>query len=996
MSLIDRLRDVHALADVPRLMASLGHDPLWEELPAGSHPGACCGPASRAATVGQYAGFTWLGLETDSPARLARRVARHLAAAGRPAGVVAVYPQGRRLAIAAGPAMLEVSLDRPDAVSVACIQRLAAPAAGPVAYAEHAAEALDGEGVGRAFFRGFRSALEALAAGWPRHVPARDRHALALVQLTRVLFLYFLQSKGWLDNRTDFIARAVDDCLGHRRHLERQLLQPLFFGTLNRRPADRGSVARRLGRVPFLNGGLFEPHALERCWRVRSANVVWRDIFDSLFERFHFTVSESPDQSAVAPDMLGRVFEGVMDPGDRHDSGTFYTPARLVSEIVNAGLAAFVGSRLHCSDAEAAERMASGEQAALSILRAVTILDPAVGSGAFLLGALDRLAALRARETPRPSALKREILRRNLFGVDRHPMAVRLTELRLWLAVVADEPDGAAARIAPLPNLDYLIRQGDSLAGPPGSHSASAETARAVGVGRRRAITAVGPIKRRLIRELRAAEVTAAAERVAASERRIAHQITELLSATRAPTLFGDRPRMPHETRVRLAALRAAQRTVRAARRRLAADGALPWFDYPSQFADVFAQGGFDLIVGNPPWVRAEALPALEREQLATRYGWWRGMGRGFAHRPDLSIAFLERSHELTAPGGAMALLVPAKIATTGYAARARAALSASACLHVVADLGHDASAAFDATTYPMALVVTKRSAPPSHQVRTSLDVRAAHGPAQAALGAAPWILGAGRAADVARALAERCPLLSERYVCRLGVKTGADAVFLDPPGPIERALLRWALRGRDVSPFVAIARRRLLWTHDAHGRPLERLPPSAAAHCAAHENRLRGRSDFRGGPYWGVFRVGAAVAEHRVVWADLSRELSAVALSGAAAAAFIPLNTCYAIVTGTAAETHALTGWLNSTPIRRLARLVATPASGGFARHGAATIGSLPLPAAAVRDPDLVTLARRMSGGERLQGELDEVVYGHLALDERERASLPGSDHRC
>ena len=100
-------------------------------------------------------------------------------------------------------------------------------------------------------------------------------------------------------------------------------------------------------------------------------------------------------------------------------------------------------------------------------------------------------------------------------------------------------------------------------------------------------------------------------------------------------------------------------------------------------------------------------------------------------------------------------------------------------------------------------------------------------------------------------------------------------------------------------------------------------------------------------------------------------------------------------IVTADSAEAHALAGWLNSTPARRLARLVATPASGGFARHGAATVGALPLPAAALRDADLAALARRMAAGEPLQRELDEIVCRHLSLDRHERAALLSSDHR-
>ena len=95
----------------------------------------------------------------------------------------------------------------------------------------------------------------------------------------------------------------------------------------------------------------------------------------------------------------------------------------------------------------------------------MTLLDPAVGSGAFLLGALERMAQIRAGEEP-PAALRRRILERNLFGVDLNPMAVRLAELRLWLAVIAVDGTTDPEEVEPLPNLDGMVRQGDSLLDP--------------------------------------------------------------------------------------------------------------------------------------------------------------------------------------------------------------------------------------------------------------------------------------------------------------------------------------------------------------------------------------------------------------------------------------------------------------------------------------------------------------------------------------------------
>src|SRR5207244_9591131 len=100
-------------------------------------------------------------------------------------------------------------------------------------------------------------------------------------------------------------------------------------------------------------------------------------------------------------------------------------------------------------------------------LRGLTVLDPAAGSGAFLLGALDELVGLRRAAGEGPTlAVKRDVLARSLFGVDLTPTAVRLTELRLWLALVADQDEADVSRVAPLPNLAGHVRQGDALLVP--------------------------------------------------------------------------------------------------------------------------------------------------------------------------------------------------------------------------------------------------------------------------------------------------------------------------------------------------------------------------------------------------------------------------------------------------------------------------------------------------------------------------------------------------
>ncbi|MFL5515274.1 MAG: hypothetical protein ACJ8DJ_03900, partial [Gemmatimonadales bacterium] len=353
-------------------------------------------------------------------------------------------------------------------------------------------------------------------------------------------------------------------------------------------------------------------------------------------------------------------------------------------------------------------------------------------------------------------------------------------------------------------------------------------------------------------------------------------------------------------------------------------------------------------------------------------------------------VAFLERAVELARPGGAIALLVPAKLATAAYGAAARHALAATMTLSRVADLTDHPDAAFEATVYPLAIVARKERPPRGHRVHSRLGGERSGGLAQSRLqSGGPWILQSGGAQAAVARLERRHPLLGDQIPCHLGVKTGANAVFLDPPPEIEPELLRWAVRGRDVRPFRANARVRLLWTHGPDGQPLKALPPRAAEYLLPRLHSLRARADYQGERAWTLFRVRAAAAMHRVVWADLARLLVAAALTGARDEDRLPLNSCYVAPTSTAAEAERLAAWLNSRWVRAAALLRAVPAAGGFRRYSAATVGGLPLPASVLADPELSSLARAGRRGEPVQEHLDDLAAQHLGLTAGERTTL-------
>jgi hypothetical protein len=242
-------------------------------------------------------------------------------------------------------------------------------------------------------------------------------------------------------------------------------------------------------------------------------------------------------------------------------------------------------------------------------------------------------------------------------------------------------------------------------------------------------------------------------------------------------------------------------------------------------------------------------------------------------------------------------------------------------------------------------------------------------------------------------------PPLDAIVRCQLGVKTGANRVFLDPPLP-DGPLIRRAVRGRDLCGFTVRPRRRLLWTHGADGRPLPDLPPEVEAYLARHRAALLGRVDYAGGPPWALFRTRAATAPHRVVWADVARSLSAVALTGPEDEGLVALNSCYVAPTPDAPTAWRIAAWLNTTWLRAAARASAVPAAGGYARFNAGTVGALPLPATVLADSRLDRVAREGRLGAPVQDTLDDIAAEHLGLARGvrtllRRAAAERAEHR-
>ena len=309
----------------------------------------------------------------------------------------------------------------------------------------------------------------------------------------RLMFVYFISRKGWLSFDgdkdylnalwRDYVAKA-DDTDGEPNFYNERLALLFFVGLNNPQSRDLSRnnpvLYSLIGAPPFLNGGLFERHDLDRRTDVTVPDEVMRSVFDDLFDRFNFTVMESTPfdiEVAVDPEMLGKVFEELVTR--RHESGSYYTPRPVVSFMCRESLKGFLQGRDTGLEDGAIARFVDDHDtsgvsvaAARSVGRAldeITVVDPACGSGAYLLGMMQELVELQTElynaglDAKSLYDLKLQIIERNLYGVDLDEFAVNIAMLRLWLSL-AIEYEGEVPE--PLPNLDFKIVCGDSLLGP--------------------------------------------------------------------------------------------------------------------------------------------------------------------------------------------------------------------------------------------------------------------------------------------------------------------------------------------------------------------------------------------------------------------------------------------------------------------------------------------------------------------------------------------------
>ena len=319
--------------------------------------------------------------------------------------------------------------------------------------------------------------------------------------LGRIVFLYYLQRKGWLgvpqdkdwgEGDLDFMRHLFEYASqAQKDDFVETVLEPLFYGALNTDRSKSGDLFDtqvhfpNIGtslRIPYLNGGLFETDENDQLKVIFPAEY-FEHLLD-FFSQYNFTIDEndpSDAQVGVDPEMLGRIFESLLE--DNKEKGAYYTPKEIVQYMCRESLTAYLRTVIdpekEQEQSEAIARFvksgndedlcgytASGVQydlrtEVLNKLKEVKICDPAIGSGAFPMGLLRELYHCRIaleEASVSPAEIKSQIIKNNIYGVDIERGAVDIARLRFWLSLVVDEETPQ-----PLPNLDYKIMQGNSL-----------------------------------------------------------------------------------------------------------------------------------------------------------------------------------------------------------------------------------------------------------------------------------------------------------------------------------------------------------------------------------------------------------------------------------------------------------------------------------------------------------------------------------------------------
>ena len=520
-------------------------------------------------------------------------------------------------------------------------------------------------------------------------------HDYVKKMMGRIVFLHFLQKKGWLNGNLAFL-RDLFFFSPHQGDFLEQVLEPLFFGIFNTEKANREQLFKAkkwdMGlledwkELPYLNGGLFERDAVDE-QNITLPASLFEDLF-TFMASYNFTVDENdPDDAEVGvdPEMLGKIFESLLE--DNKAKGAFYTPKEIVRYMCKESLIAYLATQIDKSQSEQKEKSDSSDcdkyirafvethemqpelepyrEALDTALREVKICDPAIGSGAFPMGLLNELWRCREaiEETSSRVELKKEIIENNIYGVDIEKGAIDIARLRFWLSIVVDaeEPE-------PLPNFDYKFMQGNSLIESFEGFDLSRISSRLRG-GQSKSMQLVLGIDSHTSRQ------------------NLQRLLREYFSVTDHKKKASMRQSINEEVKTLIRESIGGTPASLAKLEKMDCSANQDFFLWHTWFKDIFDKGGFDIVIGNPPYISAPTQMAneklaLQRERIVSSKHY-----KSLYQKWDLYIPFIELGIILNVPSGVTTMIVPFPLTNQLYAKVLRKMLVENNDMYELVDL---------------------------------------------------------------------------------------------------------------------------------------------------------------------------------------------------------------------------------------------------------------------------------------------------------------------
>lgn len=503
----------------------------------------------------------------------------------------------------------------------------------------------------------------------------------------QLVFMYFLQKKGWLGvekgkdwgtGPKDFLRKIFNNCVDEGRNFFNDVLEPIFYKGFAEEVSDF-HYSEFGYKVPFLNGALFEP--INGYDWVKTDITLKNSIFNNIFktfDRFNFTVKEDEPlerEVAVDPEMLGKVFESLLESQDRKQKGAFYTPREIVQYICQENLISYLETNTEIPEEDIRKFITKGyltiehiikvldsgnkfkgisyvpksimkyADELDNLLKNVKVIDPAVGSGAFPVGMMNEIVT--ARYILRLAnnvgdidfyQLKKETIANSLYGVDLELSATDVTKLRFWLSLIVDEEN--VKEIEPLPNLDNQIMCGNSV------------------------IDGYENVKlfddELIVRSSQTKLAMTSTEQIF---NKLEHKKQEFFNV-RGPVQKNKLREEIKEIKWEFieAHLRSIGREdlIKKIRTFKYRDDK-PFFIWELEFSEIFKgeNPGFDIVVGNPPYVRQEKITEI-KPYLKKHYSSYHG-------KADLYVYFFEKGIKILKKEGIIAFISSNKFAKSGY-----------------------------------------------------------------------------------------------------------------------------------------------------------------------------------------------------------------------------------------------------------------------------------------------------------------------------------------